>query len=410
MSRSLDEAPPLGPLARPQVHAVLDGSLSDSSAAAAVHWLLIVLVLGSVACIVLETVPDLKAAYGVLFSAVEVFAIVVFSIEYALRVWCAPEQPIYAEIGPWRARFAFAKTPPALIDLAAVLPAYVSLPSGGEFKILLLLRLARFFKLARYSPGMRSLVAVLQAERRALLASAVILFGLILLSAAAMYSVEGRAQPDKLGSIPAAMWWATVTLTTVGYGDIYPVTALGRVVASVTMMFGLMMVALPVGILATAFSEEIHRREFVVTWGMIARVPLFEALTASEIGEITRFLHARTVPEGATIVRKGDLADSMFLIASGEVAVELPTEAVLLGEGQFFGEMALLRRGKRTRTVRARQATKLLVLKSSDFLTLMERNPLIRQRVNEVARQRQAEVDAPDDEAPTAQREDVSPG
>ncbi len=390
MSRILDQAP-RPPPARAQVHAVLDGSLSDNRAAAVLHRLLIALVLASVASIVLETVPDLAASYGPLFRAVEVFAIAVFSMEYGLRVWCAPEQPNYADDGPWRARLAFVQTPPALIDLASVMPAYLSLLFGGELKILLLLRLLRFFKLARYSPGMRSLAAVLQAERRALLASAVILFGLILLSAAAMYSVEGPTQPEKLGSIPAAMWWATVTLTTVGYGDIYPVTALGRVVASVTMMFGLMMVALPVGILATAFAEEIHRREFVVTWGMIARVPLFEALTASEIGEITKFLHARSVPPGVAIVRQGDPADSMFLIASGEVAVELPNGPVLLGEGQFFGEMALLREGKRTRTVRARQATKLLVLRSSDFVTLMERNPLIRQRIRDIVQQREGD-------------------
>lgn len=407
MSRSLDQAPPRTTVAaRSQVHAVLDGSLSDIRAAA-LHWFLIALVVASVTCIVLETVPELKAAYGLAFGAVEDVAIAVFSVEYGLRLWCAPEQPNYAEMGPWQARLAFMQTAPALIDLASVLPAYLSLPFGGELKILLLLRLLRFFKLARYSPGMRSLVAVLQAERRALLASAVILFGLILLSATAMYSVEGHAQPDKLGSIPAAMWWATVTLTTVGYGDIYPVTALGRMVASVTMTFGLMMVALPVGILATAFSEEIHRREFVVTWGMIARVPLFEALTASEIGEITRFLHARTVPAGAAIVRQGDPADSMFLIASGEVAVELPSGPVLLGEGQFFGEMALMRKGKRTRTVRARGPTKLLVLKSSDFLTLMERNPLIRHRVSEVVRQRQDDGEAGDETAPA--REDAGP-
>ncbi len=382
---------------RSRLHAVLDGSLTGHFSATLVHRGLILLVLVSVASIVLETVPELQIQFGADFGAIELFAIVVFSIEYGLRVWCAPEQPNYADTTPWGARIAFVRTPTALIDLASVLPAYISLLFGGEFKILLLLRIARFFKLARYSPGMRSLAAVLKAERKALLASAVILFGFILLSAAAMYAVEGAAQPDKLGSIPAAMWWATVTLTTVGYGDVYPVTPGGRIVASVTMVFGLMMLALPVGILATAFADEIHRREFVVTWSMIARVPLFEALSASEIGEITRFLHARTVPAGAAIVRRGDPADSMFLIASGEVAVELPDGPVILGEGQFFGEVALLRRGKRTRTVRAVVATKLLVLNSSDLQNLMERNPAIRHRIRMIAEERDDGTDQPPD-------------
>lgn len=380
------------PSLRSQVHAVLDGGIAGQVVATVVQQVLIALVLASVICIVLETVPDLEARYGDAFRAVEVFAVAVFSVEYALRVWCAPEQPNDEDASPWAVRLNYIRTAPALIDLASVLPAYLGFVLGGEFKILLLLRLSRFFKLARYSPGMRSLAAVLQAERRALLASTVILFGFVLLAATAMYSVEHEAQPDKLGSIPAAMWWAVVTLTTVGYGDVYPVTLVGRMVASVTMVFGLMMLALPVGIVATAFADEIHRREFVVTWGMIARVPLFEALTASEIGEITRCLQARTVPAGAVIVRQGDPADSMFLIAAGEVAVDLPTGPVYLRDGQFFGEMALLRETERTRTVRAEQNTKLLVLHKGDLTTLMDRNPLIRQRLRDIARARQNEA------------------
>ena len=389
--------PPARPSLRSAVHGLLDGDLSGRSAATILHRCLVVLVLASIACIVLETVPEIEATYGTLFRSVELFAILVFSIEYGLRVWCAPDLPIYDERSPVAARLAYIQTLPALIDLASVLPAYVSLAAGGEFKMLLLLRLARFFKLARYSPGIRSLVAVLQAERKALLASAIILFGFVLLSAAAMYGAEHLAQPEKLGSIPAAMWWAIVTLTTVGYGDVYPITVLGRMVASVTMVFGLMMLALPVGIVATAFADEIHRREFVVTWSMIARVPLFESLSAAAIGEITRALHSRTVPPGVAVVRKGDPADSMFLIASGEVAVELPTGPVVLGEGQFFGEMALLRRERRSATVRAVAATKLLVLNSIDLQNLMERNPVIAERIHAVAAERQAE--APPDPA-----------
>jgi voltage-gated potassium channel len=167
------------------------------------------------------------------------------------------------------------------------------------------------------------------------------------------------------------------------------VTVLGRLVASVTMVFGLMTLALPVGIVATAFAEEIHRREFVVTWSMIARVPLFNTLSAAEIGDITRFLNARTVPAGATIVRRGDKAHSMYVIATGEVEVELPGGPVTLGEGQFFGEMALLEKSVRSATVRATQPSKLLVLDAADLQVMMDRNPAIAERISAIARARQ---------------------
>jgi voltage-gated potassium channel len=240
---------------------------------------------------------------------------------------------------------------------------------------------------------MRSLVAVLDAERKAVFASAVVLFGLVLVAAAAMHLVERDAQPDKFGTIPDAMWWAVVTLTTVGYGDATPVTLAGRLVASVTMFMGLMMIALPVGIVATAFAEEIHRREFVVTWGMIARVPLFSTLDASEIADIMRYLRAQSVPSGEVIVRRGEAADSMYFIAAGQVVIELPNHRVTLGEGQFFGEMALLRQSRRSATVRATQPTKLLVLDARDLHLLMDRNPDVAKRIELVVRERAEFVD-----------------
>lgn len=354
-----------------------------------VRRLLILLVVVSVASIVLETVQDLAAQYGLWFRLVEDLAVAVFTLEYVLRVWCAPEQPIYAGRGAWQARSEFARSPQAIIDLMSVAPALIGSVIGAKLGIFLLLRLTRFFKLARYSPGMRSLAAVLQAERKALFASAIILLGFVMLAAAAMYAAEHSAQPDKLGSIPAAMWWAIVTLTTVGYGDVYPVTVVGRLVASVTMVFGLMTLALPVGIVATAFAEEIHRREFVVTWGMIARIPLFATLSASEIGDITRFLNARTVPAGAVIVRKGDVARSMFVIASGEVEVELPSSNVRLGTGQFFGERALLDNALRSASVRATEPSRLLELDAADLNVMMERNADIGRRIRQIATQRE---------------------
>ncbi len=190
-----------------------------------------------------------------------------------------------------------------------------------------------------------------------LAACLVILMGLVIATASLMHIVERAAQPDKFGTIPDAMWWAVITLATVGYGDVVPITPLGKILASATALLGLVMIALPVGIVATSFSEVIHRRQFVVTWGMIARVPLFADLTAEEVAAIMRLLRSQTVEGGMIVVRRGEVGHSMYFIASGQVEIELPGgERHVLGEGQFFGEIAVLKNAKRNATVRATSA------------------------------------------------------
>ena len=383
---------------RERVHYVLEGGLSDPLSRV-IEALLVACAMVSVAAVVLESDAALAARFGFEFVAVEIVCVTIFTLEYALRLWSAPEHTRWADLHPWRARWNVATTPLALIDLVSILPFYLAVVVPGDFRVLMALRLFRFFKLARYSPGMRSLIAALEAERRALVASAIILFGLVLVAAAAMHLAEHQAQPDKFGSIPDAMWWAVVTLTTVGYGDVVPVTLAGRIIAGFTMLMGLMMIALPIGIVSTAFSEEIHRREFVVTWAMVARVPLFARLSASEIAEIMTYLRARTLPAHTIVVRRGEPAHSMYFIAGGDVEIEAKAGRIELGEGQFFGEMALLRRTSRTVTVRTRTATKLLVLDAGDLRQIMERNPDIAQVIEATAQARAAaaeELDSAD--------------
>ena len=373
---------------RRRVHHTLDSAIASDRATTLVHRILVALVIVSVAAVVLESVPRLQAVYGGWFVIVETVAVVVFTAEYLLRLWSAPDHTPYSGKGDLKARWAFVTSPSALIDLVSIAPIYLAFFVPADLRVLLLLRLLRFFKLARYSPGMRSLVAALQAERKALFASAIILFGLVLVTASAMHLAEHDTQPDKFGSIPDAMWWAIVTLTTVGYGDVVPVTLAGRMIAGVTMVMGLMMLALPVGIIATAFADEIHRREFVVTWGMVARVPLFSELDATDIAEIMRCLRAQTVPAGTLIVRRGEHAHSMYFIASGRVEVELPKSKVRLGEGQFFGEIAIIHKTRRTASVRAVEPTKLLILDAGDLAILTERNPELGRRIEQVVADR----------------------
>jgi voltage-gated potassium channel len=212
------------------------------------------------------------------------------------------------------------------------------------------------------------------------------------------------------------MWWAIQTIATVGYGDVTPHTPIGRVIASVAMVMGFVMLGLPVGIVATAFAEEIHRRDFVVTWSMVAKAPLFSTLDASAIAEIMRYLRAQSLPAGALVVRRGEPAHSMYFIAAGEVEIELAEGAVRLGEGQFFGEIALLRKTSRSANVRAVTPTKLLVLDAFDLHVFTQRNPEVARRIEAVAASR-AEfrpsfrdgdlIDAEIDERDTPSREDA---
>ncbi len=377
---------PLGRFRR-RVHFLLDAGGSDWRSLL-LHRSLVALVVASVAGIVLETVPELERAHHALFAAIETIAVGVFTLEYVLRLWSAPEHTPYEDLHPWHARLSFALSGSALIDLLAIAPFYLTMFLPDELRILVLLRLLRFLKLARYSPGMRSLFAALAVERKALLATMVVLIGLVLLAATAMHIAERQVQPDRFGTIPDAMWWAIVTLTTVGYGDVIPLTVVGRMIAGVTMLMGIMMLALPIGIISQAFAEQIHRREFVVTWGILARVPAFAMLSASEIAEIMNYLQAQTVPAHTLIVQKGEIAHSMYFVTSGEVEVESAAGKVRLGEGHFFGEMALLKKTRRNATVRSTRATKLLVLGVSDLMALMERNPAIRAHIESVAAQR----------------------
>jgi voltage-gated potassium channel len=210
---------------RRRVHYVLDSGGSDRTSKL-VHRGLILLVIASVTAAVMESEPGLALKYGRLFFAFELVAASAFTIEYLLRLWSAPEHTPYRGMTDSSARWAFARTPLAIADLLCVLPVYLAFFVPADLRVLLMLRLLRFFKLARYSPGMRSLMAALEAERTALAATSIVLLGLVLISATIMHLVEHEAQPDKFGSIPDSMWWAIVTLTTVGYGDVVPITPL----------------------------------------------------------------------------------------------------------------------------------------------------------------------------------------
>ncbi|MGA8898406.1 cyclic nucleotide-gated ion channel [Bradyrhizobium sp.] len=371
---------------RRRLYLVLDQGAEIGGINAAVNGVLISAVIVTLAATVLQSVPTATAAYGSAFESIEHAALALFSMEYAVRLWVAVEYPPWRRLGAFRAALRSSISPAGLIDLAAILPFWFSFFVATDFRVVLVLRLIRFFKLGRYSPAMRSLFDAVYSERRALFGCFVILLGATLMAAGLMHLAESAAQPEKFGTIPDAMWWAIVTLGTVGYGDAVPITTVGRLIGGLTIFAGLLMVALPVGIVATTFADEVHRRDFVVTWGLVARIPLFSELNATQIADIMKILRAQKVERGTTIARRGEPAHSMYLIADGEVEVRLRHKHVRLGAGDFFGEVAVLRKSLRSATSVALKATRLLTLDASDLHSLMDREPQIASRIWDAAR------------------------
>lgn len=360
---------------------ILEGDGARDWTNVAFDTFMVVLIVANVVAFAAETVPALEAHYHAEFAAFDGVSIAIFTLEYLARLWVCTDHLPLRRYPPWRARAMFASRPSMLVDLIVILPYYLHAILPLDLRILRILRLLRLLKLARFSPAIDLLGRVLWAERRALFGALILMLGLVLVAATLMYAVEGHIQPDKFGTVPKAMWWAIVTLATVGYGDVVPVTPLGKVLAGVVMIFGLGMFALPISILATGFVAESHRRDFVVTWGMVARVPLFASFDAQDIGEIVTLLRAEIVPAGTVIVRAGEEATAMYFITAGEVLVEVAPEPVHLRAGDFFGEVALVRDAHRSANVMALERCELLVVEVDDFRRLMRRKPELRRHV-----------------------------
>jgi voltage-gated potassium channel len=376
---------------RDRLYELLEHDRLPYSAGSRFVRLIVSIIIIDVLAMILASVPEFDARLGGLFTVIKVGAVIVFALEYVARLWSvAGHSP--RKLSPLRDRLEYALSSLGVIDLLAFLPASIALIAGSR-STLVLLGILPFFKLVRYSPAMRSLLSALHAERRSLVGCLVILTGAVLLFASLLYAIEHDVQPDKFGTIPQAMWWAIVTLGTVGYGDVVPVTPLGKLVSVFAIVGGLTMIALPVAIISRAFADEVRRRDFVVTWGMLARVPLFSHLSATEISDIMRLLRARTIESGEILVRRGDAASSMYFITAGEVEIELPHQRVRLSDGTFFGEIALLHRTKRSGTVTATRKTRLLALDAQDFHALIERMPALAAHVHKTAKARLADTD-----------------
>jgi len=214
---------------------------------------ILVLIVANVSTFVVGTIPAVARGWGEALATFELASVAVFTVEYLARLWTAD----VTRPGP-RARLRYATSPMGIVDLLAILPFYLfRVIDLRVLRGLRLLRLFRSLKLARHSMALQLLGRVLQQRWRELAALMLVVALVFVFAAAAVYHAEARAQPDKFGSIPAAMWWCVVTLTTVGYGDVFPVTLLGKFFAGLTMLFAVGFVALPTGIVGATLTDEL---------------------------------------------------------------------------------------------------------------------------------------------------------
>lgn len=378
---------------RKRVHDVLEVSESEDLFSRIIDFGLIGLITLNVLAIIVESIDAVAETYQPLFKMFELVSVAIFTVEYVLRVWICVDNADGKFSGSLFGRLRYMATPLALIDLIVILPFYLSFIVGIDLRVLRILRLLRILKLTRYSGAWALFAAVLYGQRRTLYMSGFLMIIMLVLSASLMYLIEHDAQPQAFADIPSAMWWALVTLTTVGYGDVTPVTVLGKVLGGFVTILGLGMYALPAGILASGFMQELSKRQFVVTWSMVAKVPFFAGLDAGKIAEISALLKPWAVPPRYTVIRRGEAADCMYFIVSGDVEVDLQPNSFHLTTGEYFGEMGILSRGARVANVISITECQLLILEARDLNRLLEDNPTLAAELKELAGRRMAESD-----------------
>ncbi|MGB0756708.1 MAG: ion transporter [Candidatus Puniceispirillaceae bacterium] len=219
------------------------------------------LIVANVIAVTLETVDEIYQAYAPAFTLFEIISVIIFSIEYLLRIWVSASNNASRFDAPFRRRLSYMLSPSGMIDLLAILPAFLPFFTSVDLRWLRILRLLRMFKISHYSSALEDFFSAIYHERTAF-AGALYLFCVTLfLSSALMYLVEHSAQPEVFSSIPETLWWSLITLTTVGYGDVAPITAIGKVIGGITAFMGVCVVALMTGIVASAFSSQVSRRQ-----------------------------------------------------------------------------------------------------------------------------------------------------
>jgi voltage-gated potassium channel len=342
----------------------------------------LVLAAGLVAMTIL-TVPRARGAVGGWLIAILWCCLGYFAVQGAIRV---------REAARTGKAWSYLGSLPGLVDICAILPVPIALVCGLDQATAWLFASLWALKLAQNSPGFVQLGRVFVIEARPL-ASVLVLFLIALfVASAAMHVIERHGQPRAFGTLPGSLWWAVVTLTTTGYGDEVPQTYLGRLLGAAVMVCGIATFGLWTGILANGFAAESRRRNFIRTWDVVTKVPFFETLDPSAITEITQMLRRMDVPPRTAVIRRGKLGDCMYFLVEGEVQVDVGPAPVRLGEGTFFGELALLGDQIRTANVATTKQSTLLVLDLADFRKLMAHHTELAQVIEAEAKRRLGDI------------------
>jgi voltage-gated potassium channel len=375
------------PTPRQWAYLILEEGQTEGGVSRVLEYILIALIVSNVVAVILETVPELYSAYHGFFSAFERFTVYTFGIEYVARLWSSLEDPRIGTAHPIRGRLRFALRPMMVVDFLSFAPYFIAIALGGavDLRALRVLRLLRLLKIARYSQAMPALLGVLYAERRALFGAFILLIFTVCVTGEVMHLIEGGVQPKAFGTLPGAMYWAITTLTTVGYGDETPITWMGKLFAGVTMVTGLVLFALPVGIIATGFVNGLHKREFTITWSMVKRQPLFEEFDVEAIRHILDTMGASVVQDHTRIAVAGQNANMFYLVISGRAHAEDETGSWDIEAGDIIGEESLNDSANYSRTVWARTEMRMMVLLGEDLRRLARKYPLLGRRIrNEV--------------------------
>lgn len=343
----------------------------------------------NVLAVILETVDPLYSDYPQVFIQIRELSYVVFVFEFIVRVYrCLLDKTIQVESPLARLRFIL--SPVMVVDLLVILEFYLKTQLGFDLRLLRLIRVLSIFQILKNSGALHVLQTILVREKRTLLSALLIMSVLVVFEAAIIYAIEHPVQPEIFSSIPEAMWWTMTTLTTVGYGDAVPVTALGKFFGIIVMFIGIAMFAIPTGVLVSAFYHEIKRKDFIATWDLVAQVPFFANLTATEIAQIADLLSLHVVRADDVIFHRGDQADCMYFIVAGEVEINKPGKVDIIKGGDFFGEIGILYNIPRNADATAKTVTELLLLNSRDVELFMEYHPKLRERIiatSEIRRQ-----------------------
>lgn len=277
------------------------------------------------------------------------------------------------------------------VDFIAAIPFFLVFFNSESVLIFkYIFGIATFLKIAKFSDALVIFKDVLITERKSLLASLYLMLLLTFLISTLLYFIEKDVNQNGFSSILESMWWSIVTLATVGYGDVVPVTVLGKFIGAIASIVGLGMFALPAGILANGFAQELARIKYVTSWNLVAKVPIFSNLDSGSISEIARLLVIRRFSKNQVILKKGDIGESMYFILEGEVSIDLKEKSkpVILKEGDFFGEIALLKETKRTATVKAIKRSEALELTKYDLRRLIQSRPDVIDSIEKIAKVR----------------------